>query len=61
MLTLEMIDDLSIFKGFEKLELKKILELCTVEEYQKGNTLFCEGDAAKEMWIVKEGGDSTSF
>jgi len=55
MLNLEMIEDLNIFKGFEKSELRKILELCTVEEYQKGNRLFCEGDAAKEMWIVKEG------
>lgn len=55
MLTLEMIEELSIFKAFEKSELKKILEICTVEEFQKGNRLFCEGDAAKEMWIVKEG------
>ncbi len=55
MVTLEMIEELSIFEGFEKAELEKILEICDIEEYQKGNRLFCEGDAAKEMWIVKDG------
>ncbi len=55
MVSLEMIEELKIFENFEKAELEKILEICVVEQYQHGDRLFCEGDDADDMWIVREG------
>jgi CRP-like cAMP-binding protein len=55
MVSFEMIEDLKIFENFEKAELAKILEICVAEQYQQGDRLFCEGDDAKDMWIVREG------
>ncbi|SMD05934.1 Cyclic nucleotide-binding domain-containing protein [Desulfocicer vacuolatum DSM 3385] len=55
MVSLEMIEDLKIFENFEKSELAKILEICVVENYQQGDRLFCEGDEAKNLWIVRDG------
>lgn len=55
MVSFEMLEGLDIFEDFEKSELEKILELSVVEQYQIGDRLFCEGEEAKDMWIVKEG------
>jgi len=55
MVSFEMIEDLKIFEHFETTELKKILEICVSEEYQRGDRLFREGAEAKNLWIVKEG------
>ena len=55
MVALELIEKLHIFKNFESDELKKLLEFCSVEDFQIGERLFREGDLAKDMWIVMNG------
>ncbi|MCK5162802.1 MAG: cyclic nucleotide-binding domain-containing protein [Desulfobacula sp.] len=61
MVALELIEDLHIFKHFETSELNKLLDICSLEDYQIGETLFLEEDLAKDMWIVIDGSVELRF
>ncbi|MCD4719454.1 MAG: cyclic nucleotide-binding domain-containing protein [Desulfobacula sp.] len=55
MVALEFIEELHIFKDFAADELNKLLDFCSVEDYQIGESLFLEEDLAKDMWIIMTG------
>jgi CRP-like cAMP-binding protein len=55
MVTLELIEELHIFNNFNPDELNKLLDFCSQEEYQIGESLFLEGSPAKSLWIVMNG------
>jgi len=61
MITLTTLEEIHIFKNFDLDQLNKILELCTIEDFQQDQRLFMEGDAAKEMWIVVDGSVELRF
>ena len=55
MISLDILEKLDIFTEFTDGELEKIQAICSQEEYQRDESLFLEGDSAKEMWIVSSG------
>ena len=61
MVALKVIEKLHIFKDFKPDELNKLLDFCSVEDYQIGESLFLEGDTAKDMWIVINGSVELRF
>ncbi len=61
MVTLNMIEEMEIFKDFDQDQLEKILELCVIEDFQQDQRLFREGEAAKDMWIVIDGSVELRF
>ncbi|MBA3012011.1 MAG: cyclic nucleotide-binding domain-containing protein [Proteobacteria bacterium] len=61
MVSLTRVEELDMFKGFDEDQLKKIMEICRVEEFQQGQRLFREGEPAMDMWIVVEGGVELRF
>lgn len=61
MVTLELIEELHIFKDFKTDELISLLDLCSVEEYQIEETLFLEKNIARDMWIVMNGSVELRF
>lgn len=61
MVELELIEKLHIFKDFTTDELKKFPDLCSLENFQIGESLFLEGDLAEHMWIVIDGNVELRF
>ena len=61
MVQIGLIENLHIFKDLESDELEKLLELCSVKDYQIGDSLFLEGDKATDMWIVLDGSVELRF
>jgi CRP-like cAMP-binding protein len=61
MVTLTTLEEMHIFKEFSSDQLNKILELCIVETFQQDQRLFTEGETAKDMWIVFDGGVELRF
>ncbi len=61
MVQIELIESLHIFKDLESDELGKLLDLCSVADYQIGESLFLEGDKATDMWIVLDGSVELRF
>lgn len=61
MKSLEILEDLPIFKEFHPDELERILEISSPGLYQSGECLFKEGDPAKELWIVTDGSVDLRF
>lgn len=61
MVEIEMIENLHIFKDLEPDELNKLTDLCSLETYQIGESLFKEGDPATDMWIVIDGSVELRF
>ncbi len=61
MVEITLIEKLHIFKDFDSDELNKLLDSCSVENYQIGESLFLEGDAATAMWIVIDGSVELRF
>ena len=61
MVTLTAIEKMEIFKDFDLDQLKKILELCTIADFQQGQRLFMEGEPARDMWIVLDGSVELRF
>ncbi|WDP91792.1 MAG: cyclic nucleotide-binding domain-containing protein [Desulfobacter sp.] len=55
MVTVEMLEKLEIFDKLTNQELGKILEICSLEEFQNQDRLFMEGEKASDMWVVAEG------
>jgi CRP-like cAMP-binding protein len=55
MTNLETLESLEIFKDFTDEELIKIQELCSLEEFQRDERLFAEGEPARHMWIITQG------
>jgi CRP-like cAMP-binding protein len=46
---------INIFKGVKPADLKKIESTAQVRKFDKGDTLFLEGDAPDHIWIILEG------
>ncbi|NOX35610.1 MAG: cyclic nucleotide-binding domain-containing protein [Deltaproteobacteria bacterium] len=61
MVEVALIDHLHIFKSLTTDELNKLTDLCSVEDYQVGQSLFIEGDKATDMWIVIDGSVELRF
>jgi len=61
MVTLTTLEEMHIFKDFNSDQLNKILEFCILETFQQDQRLFTEGEAAKDMWIVLDGGVELRF
>ncbi len=61
MVPVELVEDLDIFKKFSTDELARFLKICSVEEYQVGQSLFLEGSPAKNLWVVIEGNVELRF
>ena len=61
MVTLSTLEGLAILKDFDQDQLKKILELCSIEEFQQDQRLFLEGETAKDMWVVIDGSVELRF
>ncbi len=61
MVKLEIIEKLQIFKDLTTDELKQFPELCSLENYQVGESLFLEGDSAEHVWIVIDGNVELRF
>lgn len=61
MTSIELIENLPIFKDLSSPELEKILDACSTAGYQVGECLFKEGDPAVEMWIVMDGSVELRF
>ena len=61
MVEIELIENLHIFKNFEPGELKKLLDFCSVKNYQIREALFLEDDTATDMWIVIDGSVELRF
>ena len=55
MVSLDILEKLDIFADFTDGELEKIQAICSQEEYQRDESLFLEGDPAKDMWMVSSG------
>ncbi len=55
MVSLDILEKLDIFTDFTDGELEKIQIICSQEEYQRDESLFVEGDPAKDMWMVSSG------
>ena len=55
MVSLDILEKLDIFADFTDVELEKIQAICSQEEYQRDESLFLEGDPAKDMWMVSSG------
>jgi len=61
MVKIELIEKLHVFKTLESDELNKLLDLCSVGNYEIGDCLFREGDTATDMWIVMDGSVELRF
>lgn len=55
MTNLETLESLEIFKEFTDKELVRIQEFCSLEEFQRDDRLFTEGEPANHMWIITQG------
>jgi CRP-like cAMP-binding protein len=55
MVSLNILEKLDIFAEFTDDQLEKIQGICSQKEYQRDESLFVEGDPAKDMWIVSSG------
>lgn len=45
----------SLFSGMTKEELRKIVDICIVREWKKGNIIFMQGDPLENVYFIKEG------
>ena len=61
MVEIEVLEKLHVFKDLTADELEKLLDFCSVENFQVGESLFLEGDPAKDMWIVIDGNVELRF
>jgi len=55
MVTLDVIENLDIFKELDAKELETLSALCSIEEYQEDDRLFAEGTKAADLWLVIDG------
>ncbi|MCP4718957.1 MAG: cyclic nucleotide-binding domain-containing protein [Desulfobacteraceae bacterium] len=61
MVKIEILEELDLFKTLESDELTKLLDLCSIVDYQSGENLFKEGEIANDMWVVIEGSVELRF
>ncbi len=53
-----LIDTLSscdLFRGLDASHLEKLANLCRASSFRKGETIFAEGDEAKELYVLVDG------
>lgn len=55
MVTAETLKTSQMFSELEDEDLHKILPLCHEEQYAKGSLIFCKGDEAKTVYVLKDG------
>jgi len=55
MITLQQLDAVQPFKELSDTQLEAIRQFCIKEDFQRGDLLFKEGDAAEHLWIVTDG------
>jgi len=55
MISLEFLEKVELFNGLEDKQLRAVQACCDIEEYERGQQLFAEGDASTHLWIVKKG------
>ncbi|PID43410.1 MAG: hypothetical protein CR981_02000 [Proteobacteria bacterium] len=55
MVTLDLLESVSAFKGLNDRQLDVIRKACKVVEFNRDDRLFREGDPADHLWIVTEG------
>ena len=51
----EILQDCQLFEGLTKDELDNLIGICEMNQFTKGNILFKEGDASKNIYVVAEG------
>lgn len=51
----EFITESAIFKDLEDDELERVAEICKVQEFKFGKTIFKEGDKGNRLYIISEG------
>ncbi len=61
MVDIGILENIHIFKNYEIVEIEKLAAICTIENYQVGESLFLEGDSADAMWIVIDGSVELRF
>jgi CRP/FNR family transcriptional regulator len=52
---LDVIGEIALFKGLPEEQLREIKEIAVQKVYQKGDSIFFEGDQANGFYIVSEG------
>ncbi len=55
MVNLDFLEKSEIFKGLNDDQLAAVHKYCQVNEYQRGNRVFAEGDEATHLCIVTDG------
>ncbi len=55
MVPIQLLRKVSIFQGLTDSQLERIAELCTEETHSAGSLICREGDAAEQLYIVREG------
>ena len=51
----EVLTACEFFKGFEKMDLEKIADLCRVETFEPGEFIFRQGDFGDHIYIIADG------
>lgn len=55
MISLDFLENIKLFEGFDDNQLAAIQECSEKIEYQRGDRLFYEGETSNHLWIVKAG------
>lgn len=50
-----VLEGCEFFKGFEKSNIEKIADLCTIESYEAGDYVFRQGDFGDCIYVIAEG------
>jgi CRP-like cAMP-binding protein len=52
---LEILAKIDLFSGLPMIHLRRVLNIGTEEQYQKGDTVFSEGDAGDQFYLILDG------
>ncbi|MBI2174158.1 MAG: Crp/Fnr family transcriptional regulator [Candidatus Omnitrophica bacterium] len=55
MISIQVLQQLSLFQGVSAEPIKKLAASCELEPYPKGATLFRQGQSAQFMWVIQQG------
>lgn len=55
MVSKNLLEDLSIFKGLNDSEFSKIVDICTEQKFKKDDIILTEGSESKDLFLVVEG------
>ena len=54
-MTSDILKEVRFFKGLSDEELDRVVDVCTKEEFREGDTIFGEGGATEELFILTKG------